>query len=417
MKSRFIALVITALIQYVSLTLLAGWSGNGGNSLRESNNLWFLGDEPIPYCVSMNSVDLTAGAFEQMLQRNILKWNQFLHRYSMDEHTFGVGDILFPDQKSRTQSKTFLKAANCKEVLDNCTSKFQDEGKCYDSLTDKVLFIVGTPNLVVKKYLEINGSAAGVAIRTEYNHKTYRSGGIVWIDKQKNNGWSFYSHMLLHELGHVFGMKHDSCWVMASNVAAFASHWIGVGDLEKIEAPNWPYSYKDGDELLFTDFKSEDNSIPQGYTPIKYLAPQFQKIFGFESQNYFQVSGIVSNSNGNGIKLTLKITEFPSQKMHTLEGNLNAALVQTDQFLLSPELYTVWVHPQLPKNQFFSSEYVMEGYVAPFLQGAIRWNDVLVPVTLRRQKGLSISLFLPNATEWFTLSTLKSNPALRVQSR
>jgi hypothetical protein len=387
-------------------SVAGGWSGNGGTSAYDKDNIWFLGDEPIPYCLITSENVPMKPAVEQMIRRNSGKWREFLARYGLDQDYFGKSYRPFPDKKERRISGQFVPAVNCGEVEQFCAPQKTNDEACYNALRDKVLFLVGTPNKVVSDYLRLNGAVQGAAIRTEYNHATYRTGGIVWInDLGTSGGWTQYEHLLLHEMGHVLGMKHNSCWVMSENVAALLK-WNGIGDLGTIEGSNWPYSFKANDLLWFTDANLAFNGSPKGYYPNSFIHPALDAL-GFGKDNYFRVTGKIILVL-NDVKIDIQIDEQPTGLTHHLVGNLGSHFSMNAD-INTPQIFTEWSSQQGP-SKYFQTEYLRSGWVPEDLEGVFDWKGQKVPVILRRKKGMTLKMYFPGTSDWVTLQTVNYIP-------
>ncbi len=382
----------------------AGWFGNGGSSAKDSDNPWFLGDDSIPYCVLTNGTTVpTAPAIQQMVKINSQKWGQFFDRYQNNQ----FGKIRkFPDLAIKKIVTVFEKSNSCEEVYASCDAKSFDENKCQKALADKVLFLVGRPNPIVKKYMDINGEAQGVALRTNYNHESYRSGGIVWVNELRSGGWSNYIHMLLHEMGHVVGMVHDSCWVMNQDVAAIIKIWSGIGELGEIESANWPYSYKNGDTIIFTDHRYIVSELPKGFYPNKLLPAQILQLIGFDKSSGFKLSAKIKQTIGNKMLIDLIFEESSTGKMVVGSGRLDPKSF-LDVVTYQPRLFTNWKNNSESSTATKVVEYQTDGWLSTDLQGKVSFNDVAIPMTLTRQRGLTISLFHPEAGYWFNLETVQ----------
>lgn len=420
-KLKSASLVLTTALLLTLKSWAGGWFGNGGLSVLDSDNPWFLGEESISYCVFSDSNTAPGlAAIEQMIKINSAKWSDFFEKYR--NNVYGTGFNKFSDKSYKKISTHFEKSNSCQDVIQNCVGKNFDENKCAQSVSDKVLFLFGNPNPIIKKYLDTNGQAQGLALRTEYDHISYRSGGIVWISEQQRSGWSSYQHLLLHEMGHIMGMVHDSCWVMSQDVAFLIKSWNGIGDLGQIESRNWPYSFLNGDVLLFTDQKFSFGDFPKGYYSNRIFQPDFLMTLNFDKDAAFKLTANIIEVVNNNVKLELVFEEFPSEKKVIWSGELSSKTFwQTNP--IQPHLYTEWVvkyeqgAPFLNTNSYvystpiekkqFSTEYLTQGWAPTELMGSVKYKNTVMPVVLTRQKGLSLSFFDVQGSVWMNFVTVQ----------
>ncbi|MEK6706509.1 MAG: hypothetical protein AABZ06_12055 [Bdellovibrionota bacterium] len=241
----FIAVGLLAGLFYNFQIAMAGggWTGNGGDHLRDQQNAWFLGTEPVSYCV-LRAPDFPLGDTEidQMIESALSDWRIFFHKYSLDESTIGKNPRLgiFPDHQARGLSLNFKKIPTCPQEP-----------------AEEVVFLFGVTTPVIDEAIQHGAqNSIGLAVRKDYNHQTYRSGGYVWT-KTFTSDPGRIKHVLLHELGHVFGMKHDSVYVMDSRVADLVDPSRGTRIISKpllvaIESPNWKYAFRPGEIFSLT---------------------------------------------------------------------------------------------------------------------------------------------------------------------
>lgn len=388
-----------------------GWSGNGGGSAStyDFNNMWFLGAEPVPYCMIVGKGSFPSrDALHMMIKQSAQKWGEFFNRYDLKKGISEISKEQFPDKLERSLSLQFTPSSDCTDVEKFCSPEQTNPDACHQALSQKVLFLFGKPNTVVENFLKMNAKTDGASIRTDYNHKTYRSGGIVWINQLKVTGWSQYFHMILHEMGHVFGMKHDSCWVMAKDVTDFLNGWTGLGGLGQIEAPNWPYSFKKEDHLIFTDQRSQGANSKPGYYPNKYFLAGLWDKFGFSENDSFRLSGSILYASKSSLKLSISFEEEASGKTISMEGDLTEKYNNND-FSYVPSLYTSWINRFVPTVTEMKTVYLSNQWSSDNLQGSLAWENQTVPVTLERKRGLVLSLFFAQTNRWLTLSTVQWN--------
>jgi hypothetical protein len=394
---------IIFLLLYSVYSLSGGWTGVGGGlSSYDQENIWFIGDEAIPYCIIRSKKAPPKASLNIMIQRNAEKWRSFFSRYELDQINLGKDNYRrFPDKIPRKLSLHFEESTSCDSIEKFCDTDNFNEEQCNQSLRHTVLFLVGKKNKVVEKFIEMNGPGIGAAIRTEYNHLTYRSGGIVWVENPidfNQWGWSQYSHILLHEMGHVLGMKHDSCWVMATKIASIIKNsTFATNFLEKVESANWPFSFKIGDILEFTDAKSK-------YTN-KMISIEGLKILDFDQNNNFKVwSEIIEKSSDLRLKMNIYFEEIETKKRKKFSGVFTGNYeFSTNQ---GPSLYTWWLDEKDRKSLF--SENISRRWNGQFYKGVVSLTDnkgieQSIPVNFYKDKGLRLDVYFPNSTDWLSI--------------
>src|SRR5207245_511209 len=116
---------------------------------------------------------------------------------------------------------------------------------------------------------------------------------------------------LLHQLGHVFGMPHNSVFVMDEHVAGtffetesqvpFERDWYADPILPflfgHIESPSWPYRWREGESLELTfnggiqRKKDEDSGVysadhPRAY-PNQTVPSDLRRAFGLDDRGWY----------------------------------------------------------------------------------------------------------------------------------
>jgi hypothetical protein len=80
--------------------------GNGNETYFAHANPWFVGDEPIQYCVDTDSdLLIYREEFAASIRKSIATWTGFLKLYGIDKMKFGQGPYYFPDGIPRQSYK------------------------------------------------------------------------------------------------------------------------------------------------------------------------------------------------------------------------------------------------------------------------------------------------------------------------
>ena len=70
---------------------LGNWSGNGGGD-QTSENIWFLGDEPVEYCLfRANGYPLSDEELSDLVRQSIDQWLKFFKDWRLDRKNFAQG--------------------------------------------------------------------------------------------------------------------------------------------------------------------------------------------------------------------------------------------------------------------------------------------------------------------------------------
>ena len=260
-----------------------GWSGSGGDTNLFKDNAWFLGpSEPVPYCIwKESSYNFSYNSLFNIVEESFRNWKSFFNKYGITNQNLTFQKVGRPHNPFDFEKKLNL--------------NFRNEGICSSdkNLPTGLMFIFGkTENPHIKMFNKYGTeNALGFAIRNKiYNHKSYKNPGYIWFSDSFQNKEKL-KHMVLHELGHVLGMDHDSVFVMDSEVAAYlnkeqtsSNRFIG-----KIESPSWPYDFLPNDLLSLT-YKKKPlkmrgiNSCPENYFPNRLLPPRISSLLGNKPQ-------------------------------------------------------------------------------------------------------------------------------------
>ena len=207
-----------------------GWSSGGGGFHRGVNNIWYLGDRSVQYCIGSDpSYPLELEKLEEMVKQGLNEWGNFFKKYKLDKESVSLNF-----------SRRFVPLIQKKLKP---SLKFEYIGVCpkdNQKINERLHFLFGVKHKVVESFKKVSSeNSLGLAIRKKYNHSTLRNGGLIWISSDLK-GEKRIKHLLLHELGHVFGMRHDSVFVMNEDVAYELrdNESLGPEYFGKIESPS-----------------------------------------------------------------------------------------------------------------------------------------------------------------------------------
>jgi hypothetical protein len=178
---------------------LAGWTSGGGHLRTTDQNPWFVeGISDVRYCIDMDETNFgqTRDVVKARIQSAVSYWK---HEFSIAEpwNNHGI--------KVTLGSEEFIEVA--------CGSQQVD-----------VVFQFGVLDAEQEQFLKDPKSTVGIAVRTSYDEVSLRGKGFVYIspehgrlalqghdllaDRWKINNGKLLELLLIHELGHVFGMPH-----------------------------------------------------------------------------------------------------------------------------------------------------------------------------------------------------------------
>lgn len=355
--------------------------GTGGDPDRD--NSWFLGDEPVTYCVEVAPGSLfEKTVYERTARAAFDDWKAFFLHYGYDEKTIGGPPwaFRFPDGKPRRLSLDFQVAATCNDPVHQV----------------RIVFSEKPP--ITPRFETPSGFRYGAVSRGPYDSDTYRTGGTVWVHSGKRpRGPSLreesIKHILLHELGHVFGMRHNETWVMhafadedtfgrkASMVGRSYDPYLG-----KIERPGWKFRWEPGDEVDFDQFQST-SAIWEALEKdlgTKQISPEILRYEG-------------TTETGEK-RFTLRIGE------QLLEGRFAAEKFTRVDLAWGPSIFLPWVLNGIPPEQLLWRKPHLLSFEAIPAEvpavGQFELGDKIFPAQLRHNQGTVLNLYVPSARAW-----------------
>ncbi|NRA68268.1 MAG: hypothetical protein HRU19_27535 [Pseudobacteriovorax sp.] len=398
------SLLAGLLIQMISTFSLGnGWSSNGGDMTRELDNIWNLGQDPVKYCV-VSSADypLSHNDLRQMVENSLGAWTQFFARYGLQAAKFGASQSgnrmpKFPDRKARGISLDFIE-------LDSCPP---------ESVDSVVRFVFGKIIGPIQNYLySSKESSLGVAIRKAYDHNHYRNGGYVFVANFTNDRKKI-KHMLLHEMGHMFGMPHDSVFVMYEEVAHLltdnqfqADHLWG-----HIENDFWPYRLKSGESVNLSSessrkiLKKTNQSSPgvcqnQSMQTNRKIPPKLRQRLGLPANGCHKLVLTLGEKHPSrpSHRIQLALKDEQDRDIKVFPGYIETALTHKRQSF-SPGLYTKWLFPN--SSSYFERLPLDQVPPTTPAKGSVKIGDQNIALRLVGQNGIQVELFLPWSDKWW----------------
>lgn len=408
-----------------------GWFGGGGSFNRTQDNIWFLGKAPVKYCyLRASDFPISDQEIEELILDSFKEWRTFFNKYEMASKSLRV-----------PRRKNFVLHGGSSNMM---SIEFESVGKCQTSEDDGKVgemlhFNFGVTNKIINGYKFFSTeSALGVAIRPKFDHKSYRNGGYVWLEKVSNDKKRI-KHLLLHELGHVFGMKHNSVFVMNEDIAYEIKNETDLDSsyFGQIESPGWIYRFRNNDEITLTSLKGIkrkiNNNNPRNGGRNRERNRRRNRGQVCEKFDYDQNARLPQFILAKlGIKpkgchrITLSLKEFPNAeltKMFTLKIELLRGKVfsfkgkfkpiRPDAFSFQgPGVFTLW----RDKNTSNALKRIL------WKRGIVDHNIPSVPsrgffnvggnnfaAKINNSKGTQIEIFFPKQGKWWVLNSIHNS--------
>ncbi len=284
-----------------------------------------------------------------------------------------------------------------------------------DKPDEQIVFKFGGTNPQLESALVQGDWSLALSVRGDYNHSTYRNGGTVWV-REYMYTQSQLKHMILHELGHVFGMGHDSVHVMNRQVADMIVRRGSAYDeyYGHIESPTWPYRLNSGD---IVDFTFIGRNV--GYTEPNFLLPFVRDVIGFEldKSHKLRLAANLSSSVGNAWKLDLEFTESATGKQAVFSGYF-AWVEQIPNYVTGyrgPALYTTYHCGSCGQNGRAWKRFLDGRASGMNAHGYFVYNGVQFPAVLEHRKGLFLQMFVTGKNGWWSNINYLGSQALQGQ--
>ncbi|MBL6991710.1 MAG: hypothetical protein ISR65_18155 [Bacteriovoracaceae bacterium] len=400
-----------------------GWASNGGEHHLQKDNAWFLGASSISYCIERSSdFFFSKSQLQEMVREGFNEWRAFFSNYKLTRKLDMEGPkrkVSFKDGISRTVSTNFVEVP--------CQYDQQGQVKEIDG---GVVFLFGKKNSTITNYHRVgNVEQLGVAIRKSYDHVNFQSTGFIWIDNFSAQR-ARMKHMVVHEQGHVFGMKHDSVFVMDEDVAYKVSDDNNFADdfFGKIESKAWKYRLLENVEYVVTaNFgrkfleRAREVVAPRNQRPARTIAKCLNQDF-MPNITIPKEARLLFRLRPRGChKFTLKFTQGPratkvkiyTLKMETLRGT---------SIVLKGKMFA----PKIPPRESFApgvfSEFKVQTHERTFLKwlrlladhrspelpirGHFQHGNLPLATRITNRKGIFLEVFLPNSKKWWVLNNI-----------
>lgn len=374
-----------------------GWSSVGGDFYRGRDNIWFLGEKEINYCIdAQKNYPVSLNNLEELVKESLGNWISFFKKYNLDKRYLSLNG----NRKFVPLIKEKLKPSLRYVYTGKCPKDFKLAG-------ESIHFLFGTNPKLIESHKKMTGeNTLGFAIRKKYNHENLRNGGVVWISsllKEKVR----IKHILLHEIGHTLGMKHDSVFVMNEDIA-YALRDNETLDPEyfgKIEAPSWVYRLKSGDELILTDAMGvrSNHNCQENYIPNSSLPQFIRKALFLNFSDCHKISLTFRDLSTKNKKFELKFNTpngtklFLSGIFNPIENSLS------DNF--GPGVFTYWQRPNGTGGIWERG--VLDNRPPAIPSKGSFSNDLMnIGGFISLNKGIKLDLYFPQTGKWWSLNSI-----------
>ncbi len=206
----------------MSLILLVGFhasadrKGNGADNVPvDDGAAWFLGSQPIKYCiVKANQFPFSDSAIKNLLENTFRTWASYLDKKKINSPDFmgyGRGDVTANFNQYKINTRI--------EYLENCDGR------------EDIKFYFGINSVLTQRYKKDFSNPVAFSQRISYDANAGWGKGLVWIAPSlsvtKNSpNWNLPYRLqgtLLHEVGHILGNGHVEGTIMTRRFAEVVS--------------------------------------------------------------------------------------------------------------------------------------------------------------------------------------------------
>lgn len=240
----------------VSQNLQGGFiDGNSGSYITYENNPWFLANEndaqaKFTYCISANEADYGE------LYSIPLKNAQDLIALALNQWDVVLSEMKKAINYKSDNQQSLNDQLDSLKIIDRSPKKIvsaSQEVGCDNNPAPDLVFLFAEDTHKDVSYIKGIKAKIGASIRTFYDPKNFKSKGLIWIvpdiknnltDMAKNRWqemWRFHA-VVLHEIGHIYGLPHDSVEIMQETFPlAVVSALKGSFNHLKFKDENNPY--------------------------------------------------------------------------------------------------------------------------------------------------------------------------------
>jgi hypothetical protein len=200
-------LILCLSFSSVAMASTGGWVIGGADQFGNKLNPWFMmAPEKVKYCIKVDTKTFTAS--EEVVSEIV---NLAIEYWRLDFIT--LRKLTNPNWEVGKQSSI----ANPEIALQG-----YEQVSCDENPEMRFLFGEGTLSREEKTFFG-NRDFFAQSVRTDYDPKTLKSRGFIYVHSDKSWSWrpwgvfGFLYRILVHEVGHVFGLQHSENGIMMAD--------------------------------------------------------------------------------------------------------------------------------------------------------------------------------------------------------
>lgn len=377
-----IRLLLSIFCFYSVTGMSLGIFTNGGGFSADSDNVWFLGEEPVRYCVrSHPQFSFSESEVRDVIRQSIQTWVDFLERYGLDKMEFSQ----LHDHSSLGLALKFIEVESC------------------DDPSVELTFLMDPRPLPLADASGVRYRDIGYAMRGSYNHMTYRNTGTIHIMNWLKNTREL-KHLITHELGHVFGMAHGSLPIMHEYVAdVFNAPTEDNSLLGMIELPTWRYRLRAKERLDFT-YTGTFNGM---YESNQKLGP-LREIFGFNAGGHHSLNLRLSSNDTQG-DMSLVAVDQSTGRRAEMPGRFELRAAMGDPWTgeSGPVLFSYW-RPDFCSHVLTGARHLDTRALNTQIEGVFEFNGKSYPMVLQGEPHIVLRIFNPDTGRWWNTESYKA---------